>query len=329
MPKLIDLPGRQGRIADAYTERAVAMGTRALAIISKTAVARALANGGRIPDRFFNDVELSKLINILAAVIGTADLLGRARVRQNWTATLAAHGELPPLTEAQAVRLNTLIQSWLVEEDRKPGVPEPMLPTDALAYFRSLVPTLGIDPMRWGLDLRRRVFTLAATTDLHLAGRVQALIAERVESGQFGTRRLDTGGFVEAPAQAIQDVLEAAGVTAKNPQYAEMIVRTNTIDTYNQAATAELQHPDVISTFPVIEYSNPVDERSRPTHAEKNGKYYPSTVPFVQIRGTGIEDAANCRCTFISVSKWQWAELKAGGARIADGYPDVPSRLAA
>jgi hypothetical protein len=46
-------------------------------------------------------------------------------------------------------------------------------------------------------------------------------------------------------------------------------------------------------------------------------------VSFVEVRGRGIEDAANCRCTSISVDRWDWAELKAGGARIAGGYPDV------
>ena len=322
MPALIDLPGRQGRIADNYFDAAMELGLKVLSAICRTATKRLLI--GQAAGRFFNDDELSKLIHVFAATMGTGDLLGRTRIRQQWTATLAAHGELPPLSESQIDRLNGVLHIWLAEDERQTTV-EPMLPVDALAYFRNLVPSLGVDPMRWGFDLRRRVFTMAATTDAALLGRVQSLIAERMESGQFSARRTPAGSVIEAPPQAIADLLDSVGVTPRNPQYAEMVFRTNTIDAYNQAATQELQDPDVIETFPVQEYSNPDDERSRETHAERNGKFYPASVPFVQIRGTSIADAANCRCTFIPVSKWKWAELKAGGARIADGYPDVLS----
>lgn len=313
MPTLIDLPGRQGKIADAYFERAVAMGRKALAVLSQTAAARLIDSGTHF-GHFFDGDEINKLVTVLAATLGTADLLGRARTRQEWTATLAAHGEIPGLTEGQAARLNDVIHGWLSEDEKAEDAPDPMVPEVALNYFRGLVPTLGVDPERWGRDLRRRVFTLAAATDAHMLRTTQRVVAERLESGEAA------GG----PA-AIRDVLERGGVTPANPQYAEMVFRTNAIDAYNTAATDELQHPDVIETFPVFEYSNPDDERSREAHAARNGKFYPSSVPFVQVRGTGIEDAANCRCTFISISKWRWAKLKAAGAQIAEGYPDVPS----
>jgi hypothetical protein len=33
----------------------------------------------------------------------------------------------------------------------------------------------------------------------------------------------------------------------------------------------------------------------------------------------------NCRCVPIPVDRWTWAEKRAAGARIAQGYPDVPA----
>lgn len=192
----------------------------------------------------------------------------------------------------------------------------PLPPEEAIAYFRKLVPTLGIDPQRFGLDMRRQAFTLAAATDNELLGKVQALISDRLQSGR---------DFRAAP-QEIGQLLTDAGVSPANPQYAEMVFRTNLMDSYNQAADAERRDPDVIGTFPVWKYSNPADGRSRPEHKARNGNYYPADVPFVQVRGTGPEDACNCRCVPIPVDKWDWQKLHASGKRIADGYPDVPGK---
>ncbi len=89
------------------------------------------------------------------------------------------------------------------------------------------------------------------------------------------------------------------------------------MDAYNTGAWEEMADPDVIGTFPVWVYSAVVDERSRPHHAARNGLYFPSSVSFVQVRGTSIGDAANCRCTFIPVSRWEWEALQAKGVRLA------------
>jgi SPP1 gp7 family putative phage head morphogenesis protein len=191
----------------------------------------------------------------------------------------------------------------------------PMPPGQAIQYFSGLIPTLGTDPQRFGADLQRHAFTLAVATDRQLLQSVQDAIRQRLQSGQ------------SAGPQAIQALLDQAGVTPDNPQYAEMVFRTNTMDAYNQGGTQALQDPDVSDTFPVWQYSNPHDRRSRPSHAERDGNYYPAAVPFVQVRGTDIADAANCRCTSIPIDKWTWAKRRAAGARIADGYADVPADL--
>ncbi len=79
--------------------------------------------------------------------------------------------------------------------------------------------------------------------------------------------------------------------------------------------------------FPTWRYSNPDDSRSRPSHAARNGLYYPSSVPFTAIRGTAAADVINCRCLPIAIDRWSWRALRAAGARLADGYSE-PAALA-
>lgn len=191
---------------------------------------------------------------------------------------------------------------------------KPIQPEKAVGYFKGLVPTLGTDPKFTADKHRRQAFTMAVATDKDLLTKVQATIRNRLETGE---------GISKTP-RVIDQILQDAGVSPKNPGYSEMVWRTNAMDAYNTGAEEERQDPDVIETFPVWRYANPHDVRSRKEHAERAGKYYPATVSFFEVRGRGINDAANCRCTSIPIDKWDWAELKGKGARIAAGYPDVP-----
>jgi predicted double-glycine peptidase len=191
----------------------------------------------------------------------------------------------------------------------------PLQPVQALDFFRALLPFLGTDPMRLLPDFRRHAFTLCVATEIELLRKVQGVIAERLANGDTTTG-----------SAAVQAVLDAAGVSARNSGYAEMVFRTNAMDSYNQGLQDQMR--EEIDTFPVWRYSNPHDNRSRKTHAEKNGLYYPTSVPFTVIRGTGIEDVAQCRCTPVPIDRWNWAHLRRRGARIADGYQDPISLLA-
>lgn len=315
MTTLIDLPGRQGAQAEAFVESAIEFGTRALHQLAETAVARFIAagrGGVLITSHLFDRDEIERLIEVLAAVVGTADLMGQSAIWQQFTLTAAANGQIPRVNEAAVFSLNRFFVSLI----RETAIDvEPMPPAVALEYFRSLTPAMGIDPQRWGADLRRRVFTMAAATDTALLARVQGIVADRLQSGQG----------ISTAAADIQDVLTQAGVTPRNPQYAEMVWRTNSMDAYNQARQQAINDPDVAGMFPVWEYVNPVDSRSRPDHAARNGQFYPASASFTSVRGTDAANVVNCRCSFAAVSKFKWRKLKAAGAKIADGFQDVPS----
>lgn len=301
---LVSLPGQAGAQAEDLAEKSIRLGVNTLADVAQSALTRLLAIGTGMVfgEHFLSNDEKETLADAFASVLGTAELLGRARVRDLWLKALKSRGIISDVvTEARLPKL-------LLEVT-------PMPPERAVRYFSSLMPELGQDPQRYGPDLRRQAFTMAVATDRQLLGSVQDIIRGRLQSGEN----------VGSGPQDVQQILTDAGVSHRNPQYAELVFRTNVKDALQTGAYQEFRDPDVQATFPVWQYSNPNDTRSRPEHADRNGKYYPADVPFVQVRGTDIEDAANCRCDFIPIDKWTWDELKGSGARIADGYPDVPS----
>ena len=289
---LVGLGGAAGAVVERLLDAAVAHGSDVLNRISKAAVTRLLSRhpvAYIYPQRLFTDVELAELAEALAAVNSTSLLLGRSLVR-----------DYAVRIESGQARESLLLEAVI-------GPVGPLTPESALQYFLNLVPTLGVDPLRFGADMRRHAFTLAVAADRTLLTDVQSIIGEIIRTGMVpsGTPRL------------IQDVLDVAGVSPRNPQYSEMVFRTNAMDAYNQGSWQEMTHPEVIETFPVWQYSAIVDERSRPHHAARDGLYYPASIPFVQVRGLGIADAANCRCTFIPISKYEWAVLQGRGVRPA------------
>jgi hypothetical protein len=186
----------------------------------------------------------------------------------------------------------------------------PLPPRTALAYLLGLVPQLDVRPSFDAFG-RRKTFTLAAAHEEDVLDAVQKLLANVLASGDLA-----------GATKAIADVLDAAHARSTRPGYSAAVLRTNAMDAYQAGVHDELLA--AADTFPVWKYSNPDDSRSRPSHAKRNGKYYPSTVPFDLVRGTAPEDAINCRCVPIPVDKWEWAKLKSAGARIAGGYDDVP-----
>jgi predicted double-glycine peptidase len=218
-----------------------------------------------------------------------------------------------PVQEACRVHTSPPLSTLhrLLEDVRLPS----LQPESALDFFRSLVPTLSTDLTAFTVNYRQQAFTTVLATETDLLKSLQGVILDRLQSGQVSTG-----------PRAIQAVLDAAGVSPNDPRHAETLFRTEAMTAYNTAASDEIAAQ--AATFPVWSYSNPSDSRSRPSHAERDGNYYPASIPFAQVRGTGKEDSINCRCVPIPIDRWTWSELKAAGARIAAGYPDVPGESA-
>jgi hypothetical protein len=182
----------------------------------------------------------------------------------------------------------------------------PLLPPEkALDYFAKLVPTLGVDPEVYGPLMKRRAFTLAVATDKVILENVQSIIRDSIAKGN-----------AEVIAD-VQEVLDRAGVSPKNPQYAEMVTRTNTMDAYNQGHDEERMDPDVQEFFPVWRYDGIADERAGDDHRPKFGRYYPASASFADVRG---ERVYNCRCVATPIFRDNWAEAQKAGAKLETSW---------
>lgn len=275
-------------------------GSQFLSTLASKAITRYVRSGGA---HLFTPQEMKSLEAECARSLAAADLLGRARVRIRQQALSA--GPVAKFADSPTDFGGAITT---------PTVPlQP--PLSALDYFKSLVPTLDVEPLAWLAEIEKQAFTMALATSTELLSKVQNEIATRIASGEYGWGQ-----------QAVSDLLTTAGVTPANPQYAEMVWRTNVKDALAKGTHEELSDPDVLPMFPVWRYSAVTgpdgkgDGRNRPSHLARHGKYYPSTVPFTKVRGEGPEDACNDRCDFIPIDKYDWADLQAQGAKIAAGF---------
>lgn len=286
------LAGKDGQRAADLLAASKRTGRDTFHAIAATAVRRLLSD----PDPMtapvlFTDAELKEIANSLAATQATADLLGRARVHRIAERISRRH---QGFAESPA-------DPWFDFAEPPPA----LQPAEAVGYFQNLVPTLAIDPLRYGPRLDRQAFTLATAADETVLKRVQQVILDQLANGKRSN-----------PAGDIESILDAAGVGSRNPQYAEMVYRTNMMDAYTQGQTAELQSPDMQEVFPAWEYHAITDERARPHHAAREGKLYPNSVTFAEVRGTDADDVCNCRCGFSPVDRWDLEDRQHRGQKI-------------
>lgn len=282
----VALPGKDGKALAALIRASKDAGAAELAALVKESLRTFDGRGALL-----SDAAVRKLAERMAAVNTTALLAGRSRVREMAERTK----EVGNLTKfaASDVALSTFADG--------PGVLSS--PEAAAAYFGSLVPTLSLDPERLATEQRRKAFTLAASANRALTDRVQKLILAGVR---------DNRSTADVTAD-ITAAMEAAGVAHRNPQYSEMVFRTNAMDSFQTGMYEEGRHPDVAELFPVWQYLGIDDARAGEDHRPKFNRYYPAAAPFAAVRGNR---PFNCRCSLRWVDSFDWDELRGGGARV-------------
>lgn len=275
----IAIAGEDGQAAIHLVKAAMDKGKSVLESITRDAIERKL-NHHTGP--LFNEDEIKQLADALASTMATAELLGRYRIRERQK------------TMDQGRRFAAL------SPDSGPPLVKPLPPEAALKYFRELMPSLSVQPgfnERW----QRTSFTLALHTGEVMLRSVQDAITKALTEGKRGT------GDVTA-------ILNQAGVSPTNQQYADMVFRTNAVDALNAGYDSERQADDVIEEFPAWEYLGIEDGREGDDHRPKFGNYYPASVTFAQARG---KRPFNCRCGSRAINRREWARLVASGAKFA------------
>lgn len=260
-----------------------------------------------------------QLAGFFTSLLATGEMLGRARIRlraDQWIRRGRAIGFAEP-TDFSVFS----------------AVPGLMPAEEALRYFNSLVPSLIVNPQRVLPSLQRSAFTLAVTTQHQIAKQVQNVIAgatkvERDLTPEEQAKQVDTvkqvqnvladglhtGRSGNASAQLVDDILKAVGLSPKSPQYAENVVRTNSMDAWNVGQDRERQTPEMMVAFPVFQYVGIADGRERSWHAIHFDKYFPSSMSFVQVRDSEKVSPWNCRCSQIPIDRNTWRDLLEQGA---------------
>jgi hypothetical protein len=283
------LPGTAGKRLVELLGQAIQSGQPEMARIVESLTRRAL-NTGQVA---FTDGEQAQLVEAITRAVVPAELLGRARIQR--FAELAANRE--PVSFSDSPRVLEVFADPL----------PPLTTRWALDYFQKLVPKLGLDPERYGALMERHAMTLAEATKLTTVNKVQAAITK-----YLGTDWLNPPAKAPSGAQVVQQVLDNVGVSPKNPQYAEMVFRTNVMDSYHAGASRQMETPAIQEAFPVWEYLGIQDGREGDDHRPKFGKYYPTSASFAAVRG---DRPFNCRCSSAPVPAARWADLQARGAQ--------------
>ena len=271
-------------------------GARVMELMSRRALKRLIANGGG--DHFFNADELGAIRRAIEQTNSTANLLGRARIRERARHVMEKQVGLSQFSEA-----DTFVAFAEVPVG---GVP-PLPPVEAVDYFTRLVPELDVTPEIFGPAMRRRAFTMAIKTDVEMLKKVKTIIGDSLATGRM-----------RGSVPAIQNILDQAGVTPANPQYADLVMRTNTMEALNQGAESELQSKDMQAVFPAWEYLGILDGRERKAHRIHFNKLFPNHVSFAEIRDSVEKKFSgfNCRCSFRPVDRYEFGEMEAAGREV-------------
>lgn len=240
--------------------------------------------------------QLQELASYFTSLLTTGEMLGRARIRMRadqWIRRGRVVGFAEPTDFRDLGAGLSLLRSG--------GMPPA---EEAINYFNRLVPSLNVVPDRVLPSLERASFTLAVGTNQQILKAVQSVIGQGLQTGRAsGTQ-----------SQVIDDILKAVGLTPKSPQYAENVVRTNSMDAWNVGQDRERQTPEMMVAFPVWQYVGIADGRERSWHAVHFDKYFPAAMSFVQVRDSVKVSPWNCRCSQLPVDRNTWKMLQGDGA---------------
>jgi SPP1 gp7 family putative phage head morphogenesis protein len=162
-------------------------------------------------------------------------------------------------------------------------------------------------PFREAIEafLRRRIVDPEVFEAMSAAAKLRAFTATRLaarglidRARELLARALREGGTLRDFQRELD--VDDLGVTAASSGYLETVYRTNVQMAYGQGRLTQLEHPDVVTARPLVQYRTAGDNRVRPAHAALD------RVVFDRSRDSGWRRYApplgyNCRCAMVTL----------------------------
>lgn len=276
----IEVPGPDGRELSDWLKLAILFGGWALYLAIHKSLTKWIRSGRPlIAWRDFDEEDRAAIRDAAGRFLAPSLLIGRAKLRK-------AVGELAPGEFRRLVK-----------------AARPMRVADSFALFGPALMT--VVQQNASEDLRRRIMGDV----LDRSSIIQQGIVERIRAGIESDKTL-------AFAPTVERLLLAARLARQSQEpYLSMIVRTGVMDAVNDGQWDAFREEGLSGAFPVWQYHAVIRPTSRPWHAVRNGRYWPSRTTFREVRGYGPVNVCNCLCNWSPVSQDRWEMLKRDGAQ--------------
>jgi len=233
-------------------------------------------------------VDLSPLASRLSPGFFNIHLLGRAQI---WTDVQGTNVGAQFIAPSEGVINHAPTNGRLAAVVLGEADFEPLPFDEAIDYFRR---KLNLTPAQFAAlsdAARAKAFTVAAGSNVYVRSSINDLLGQALSDG------LTLKDFQNQAA----DVLDSAGLSARNPWYWETVYRTNLQTSYQVGRWKQMTDPDVVKDRPFLRYVSALLPTSRPSHVEKHGAVYPVGDSFWDTFYP--PNGFNCVCTVVSVSE--------------------------
>lgn len=274
----LEVPGPDGRELSDWLKLAILFGGWALYQAIYNALTKRVRSGQSLATwAVLDDKDRAMIRDALERVLAPSLLIGRAKLRK-------AVGELEPAGFQQVVK-----------------EAKPLSVGGSLAAFGPALMTLTRPGA--GEALRHRI----KRDVVERSAVVEQAIIDRIREGIESDKTL-------AYAPTVERLLLGAGLLRAQP-YLPMVIRTQVMDAVNEGQWDEFREEGLARAFPVWQYHAVIRPTSRPWHAIRNGRYWPSAATFEQVRGYGPVNVCNCLCNWSPVRRERWEMLKRYGVQ--------------
>jgi SPP1 gp7 family putative phage head morphogenesis protein len=187
---------------------------------------------------------------------------------------------------------NSLNQRLTFQEDFAPT------PSERLKQFIGRVPITKTEWLKLVSGFKSKAFTVAGFIESDIVDEIQRIVYKAIDEDWFIT------DLVKAIEQSqIQYTGKAWSLPPGTPMkkyHTNLVFRNAISDIYNGARRDLYFDPDVTDYVPALQYSAIMDERTRQTHREMDGRIYLKSDPVWQ--EWFPPNGHNCRCTIIPVT---------------------------